>query len=225
MNALRRTSEATRGFQLAELLVSVLIFGIVASICAYAAASGFRTFANTTSRQTLQRDARAIFAWLQRDVGLSNLVRCQRIARPIDSDRRDVLAVAAMDSWQQPIAVDPLGLPRWDRLVVYMATPNAQGQLLRQQYDPVAIPLSAGDVTDMLDTIVNGAVGGLVQTEQRRLTGSLCSFSVELSEARNTAVFDLILSDATVNGGGGGERTEVLQVQTTIFPHNTWPRL
>lgn len=164
------------------------------------------------------------FAWLQRDVGLSNLVRCQRVARPINSDRRDVLAVAAMDSWQQPIPTDSLGLPAWNRLVVYTATPNAQGLMIRQQYNAIATPLSEQNVISMLDTIVNGPVGGLVATDQRRLSGSLRSFSVELSQARNTAVFDLILSEATA-GPAGGQRTEVLQVQTTIFPHNTWPRL
>lgn len=213
-----------RGFQLAELLISAFIFSIIAGICAYAATTGFRIFANTNGRQSLQRDARAIFAWLQRDVGLSNLLRCDRIARPIGSDRRDVLAVAAMDSWQQPILTDPLGLPRWNRLVVYTATPNARGQLLRQLYDPTTVPLDASDVQSMLDTIVNGPVGGLTPTDQRRLTGSLRSFSVELSDARNTAVFDLILTEATA-GAVSGRRNEVLQVQTTIFPHNTWPRL
>jgi hypothetical protein len=216
------------GFQLAELLVSVFIFAIVVGICFYAAAAGFRIFAHTTGRQTLQRDARAIFAWLQRDVGLSNLVRCDREARPTGSDRRDVLAVAALDSWQQPIAVDSLGLPAWNRVVVYQAM-SSRNILLRQLFSPatspIPTPLEFATVDDIVDKIVDGTVGVYNPIDQRRLTSSLRSFSVELSEPRNTAVFNLILSEATVEGGSGRARNEVLQVQTTIFPRNTWPRL
>ena len=222
-----RASTSVAGFQLAELMLSIFIFSIVGGLCFYAAASGFRIFANTNSRQTLQRDARAVFAWLQRDVGLSNLIRCERAERLVGSDRRDVLAVAAMDSWQQPIAADGLGLPAWNRLVVYEATDNSRGLLLRQLYTPPAgaIPLQAQTVENMLATLVSGAVGSFNPTDQRRLSGSVRHFEVELSEARNTAVFDLILTEDTVQAGSGRARAEVLQVKTTIFPRNTWPRL
>lgn len=210
------------GFQMVELLISVTIFVLVVGLCFYAASAGFRIFAHTTSRQSLQRDSRAIFTWLQRDVGLSNLIRCHSVQRDNLGDRRDALAVAAMDSWQQPIATDSLGLPRWDQLVVYVATREPQGRLLRQEFTPTIIPLQPSNVVSMLGS----AIGGTLNSEdQRRLSGSVKSFSVELSEARNRAVFDLILTEITVDAGGGRPRVESLQVQTTIFPRNTWPRL
>jgi hypothetical protein len=228
---LRSRARQQHGFQLAELLMSILIFSLVLGVCMYAASAGFRMFAEGSSRQVLQRDARAIFTWLRRDVGLSNLIRCQRVKRLKDGigpDRRDVLGVAAMDSWQQPLAVDELGLPAWNRLVVYMATPNQNGLLLRQSYQPsgaYSAPLDANEVSAMVGGIANGPVGAFNVKDQRRLSGSVRSFAVELSESRNTAVFDLILTEATVEGGSGRARDEVLQIQTTIFPHNTWPRL
>ncbi len=204
----------------------MVIFALVVGICFAAAVAGFRIFAQTNSRQSLQRDARAIFAWLQRDVGLSNLVRCRTRSRVAGGEHRDLLAVAALDSWQQPLSVDPLGLPAWDRLVVYEATQNSQGYMIRHLFRPmtgVAVPLQPESVTAMLDAFE--VPGALDPVDQRRLSSSVRSFRVELSEARNTAVFGLVLSEATVEGGSGGSRNEVLEVQTTIFPRNTWPRL
>ncbi len=218
----RRT--ATGGFQVAELILSIGIFALVGTVCFYAASSGFRIFANASGRQVLQRDARAIFTWLQRDVGLSNLVRCSSVAREEAGHRRDGLAVAAMDSWQQPLLVDSLGLPAWNRMVAYVATRDARGLLLRQLYlpDGATLPLQHEAIAAMLEPALAGT---LTPLDQRRLSGGVESFSVELSEPRNTVVFDLVLKEATVQAGGGQSRQETLQVQTTIYPRNTWPRL
>lgn len=219
---LRRGTKS--GFALAELLVSMTIFSLVVGLCFYAASAGFRIFAHTTSRQSLQREARAIFAWLQRDMGLSNLVRCRTSQRSNDGHRRDGVAVVGLDSWQTPLSTDPLGLPAWDRVVIYVATRDSSGLLLRQLYAPnsALIPLTAGDVQSILN---EGLAGTTPPSDQRRLSGSVRSFQVDLSEERNQAVFDLVLEDTTVDGGGGRARKEVLQIQTTVRPHNTWPRL
>lgn len=219
-----RQQKRRRGFQLAELVLSIGIFALVGTVCFYAAASGFRIFANASGRQVLQRDARAIFTWLQRDVGLSNLVRCASVQRDEGGLRRDGLGVAAMDSWQQPLQVDTLGLPSWNRMVTYIATRDPRGLLLRQLYSPAGrpLPLAHSGVVAMLDEAVGGTLSPL---DQRRLSGGVESFAVEISESRNTVVFDLVLKEATVQAGGGQARQETLQVQTTIFPRNTWPRL
>lgn len=222
----RRRSGRPAGFQLTELLLSALLFGLVVGLCFYSAAAGFRIFTQTTGRQSLQRDARAIFAWLQRDVGVSNLVRCRSAARPVGGDRRDVLAVVGLDSWQ-PIPADSMGLPAWNRVIVYEATANSRGVMLRYLFEPASgtpVPLQANAVQDMLNGYLTVA-GALDPLDQRRLSSSVRSFAVELSEARNTAVFNLVLSEETVQAGGGQSRTEVLEVRTTVFPRNTWPRL
>lgn len=209
---------------MAELILSIGIFALVGTVCFYAASSGFRIFANASGRQVLQRDARAIFTWLQRDVGLSNLVRCSQVSRETGGHRRDGLGVVAMDSWQQPMLVDTLGLPAWNRVVAYVATQDPRGLLLRQLYRPsaAALPLQQDAVQGALGQAVAGTASAL---DQRRLSGGVESFKVELSEARNAVVFDLVLKEATVQAGGGQARQETLQVQTTIYPRNTWPRL
>lgn len=220
---MRPSRLSQKGFQLAELLVCVTIFSLVGGLCFYAAASGFRLFAQTTSRQALQRDARAIIAWLQRDLGLSNLMRCHTVARDEGAHRRDGLAVVALDSWQEPLPLDALSLPAWNRIVVYAATRGPKGLLMRQQYLPNAPPpLTAQDVRDTLGPALGGTLNPL---EQRRLSGAVQSFSVELVERSNAARIDLTLREETVEGGSGQAREEVLQVQTTITPRNTWPRL
>ena len=217
-----------KGFQLAELLLSVFIFSFVGGLCFLAAASGFRVFNHTSGRQALQRDARAIFTWLQRDVGLSNLLRCERVERITGSDRRDSLAVAAMNSWQQPLRVDSLGLPEWNRVVVYHTTSSATpGRLVRQVYIPSSsdIPLQFQTVSQLLTQVVTETAGAVAPADQRRLSGSIRSFSISKLESSNKLDFSLTLQESTVDAGGGQPRLETLQVETTIYPRNTWPRL
>ena len=213
-----------RGFALAELLICTVIFGLLTGLCFYAAASGFRLFTHGTGRQALQRDTRAVFAWLQRDLGLSNLVRCQTSEHQVGGYRKDTLAVVGMSSWQEPIVTDPLELPAWDRLIVYQVTPL--GVLDRVSFEAgalgLAVPLQATGVVSGLARVEAASVA---PRDRRRLSDSVRTFAVTLDRSRNTAVLDLVLQGATIDGGTGRARNEVLQIQTTITPRNTWPRL
>lgn len=219
----RRRLHST-GFALAELLVCITIFALLTGLCLYVAVTGFQIFNQSTARQALQRDTRAIFSWLQRDVGLSNLVRCVVSPHRTGDDSKDALALAGLSNWQQPLATDPLGLPAWNTVVIYQAT--SQGELHRYSFDATSagltVPLEKADVASGLRQAEGG---GLQYHDRRHLTNHVRSFSVTLNEARNTAVFDLVLETSTRGVGAGQPRKEVLQLQTTISPRNTWPRL
>ncbi len=212
------------GFALAELLLCTAIFAILTGLCFYVAITGFQLFNQSTARQTLQRDTRAIFSWLQRDVGLSNLVRCVVSTHQTGDVSKDTLALAGLSNWQQPIATDPLGLPAWNTVVVYQATP--QGELHRYSFDAASAGLTVPlEKTDIANGLRQAEGGGLQYRDRRHLTNNVRSFSVSLNEARNTAVFNLILETTTRGVGAGKPRQEVLQLRTTISPRNTWPRL
>ncbi len=214
---------AVRGFQAAELLIASVIFLLISLVCFFAAAAGFRIFTQTTSRQILQRDARAIFAWLQRDAGMTNLLLCAREQRTsIDGHRIDSLGIAAMDSWQEPIALDFNGLPAWNRVISYVVNSpgSGPGTLLRQVRSPggATIPLTETDVSTILSS-------SSPATDQRRLSGAIRSFAVEVSVHRELLIFEMVLEELTVSGGSGRQRSEVLELQTVIRPQNTWPSI
>ena len=212
------------GFALSELLVCTVIFSILTGLCFYAAASGFRMFTHGTSRQALQRDTRAIIAWLQRDLGLSNLFRCKTSEHVAGGYRKDSLALVGMSSWQEPIATDALELPAWDRLIVYLVTPK--GALERISFEASALGLPVPlDYASVASGLSQAEAKSSPPRDRRQLSDSVRTFSVTLDQSRNTAVLDLVLETATVDGGSGKARKEVLQIQTTLTPRNTWPRL
>lgn len=216
-----------KGFQLGELLVSIFVFSLVSAICFYTASSAFRIFANANSRQSLQRDAQAIASWLQHDLSTTNLMRSKLLARDSSGDRRDALAAVAMSSWRQPIATDSLNLPAWDRAVVFIATLDQPGKLLRQSLLPNGnpIPIQAPQVTGILNDTVNGAFPYNQIENQRKLSGAIKSFAAEIVPAFNSIAIDLVLTEPTVHGGSGQARRETLEIHTSVVPHNTWPRL
>lgn len=210
-----------RGLGLVEMLVVCFIFVSILGICVGATLTGFRMFNQTNARQQLQRDAGAVFAWLQRDVESSNLLRCVAEERLTDSGNRDRLGLVTLGSWQEPIRKDALGRPEWDQVIVYSATRDpGSGRILRQsiQAPSALIPVTSEGVSDLMKA--SGPGGG----DLRRLAGGVKSFVAERSIPDESVKFTLILSKDTQEIGSGN-RTEVLEVQTSIRPRNTFPQL
>jgi hypothetical protein len=207
-----------RGTTIAELLVVSLIFSLILGVCMYATVSGFRMFEQAGSRHQLQREAAAIFAWLQRDLEVTNLVRCVTESRTSGIDNRDKLGIVGLGSWQEPIAKDALGHPDWDKVIIYSATRDPEaGQLVRQSID------APGGVTaDTVRTfMVDGAALG---ADLRRLAGGVKIFRTVKAVEEESLLIDLVLVQNTVQTGTAGTRKEVFEVQTSVRPRNTFPK-
>lgn len=210
-----------RGLGLVEMLVVCFIFVSILGICVAATLTGFRMFGQSNARQQLQRDAGAVFAWLQRDLESSNLLRCVSEERVIDSSHRDRLGLVSLETWQEPIRKDALGRPEWDQVIVYSATRDpGSGQIVRQSIKAPStlIPVTSSGVSDLMNA--PGGGGG----DLRRLAGGVKSFKVERALPEESMKFTLILSKDTQEIGSGN-RIEVLEVQTSIRPRNTFPQL
>ena len=67
-----------------------MIFSLILGICMFATVSGFRMFEQAGSRHQLQREAAAIFAWLQRELEVTNLVGTNIRLVIVEIDRHDV---------------------------------------------------------------------------------------------------------------------------------------
>lgn len=212
------------GFSLTELIVCSAIFSLLTALCLHLAVRGFAMFEQSNARQSLQKDARAIFSWLQRDLGLSNLVRCAVLSQTVEGAAHDTLAVVGMASWQQPVVSDALGLPAWDSVIIYRSAPDG---LLFRSYCPasaagLSVPLVRSEVATALQQAVHGS---LPYRDRRQLSSSVANFAVRLDEGRNSAHVDLMLRTTAQRVGAGAQRAEVLQLNSMITPRNTWPRL
>ena len=209
-----------RGVTLAELLIVSLIFAMIVGICMFATVSAFRMFQQTNTRQQLQRDAAAVFAWLQRDLEVSNLLLCQSEERWSGTDERYKLGLVGLSSWQEPVRRDAVGHPDWDRVIVYSSTRDQPtGQLIRQSAEPVGGIVGIATIRDfMVDTT-------LADSDMRRLASGVKSFKAEWAVSEESIRIDLLLLKETVQTGTGGTRREVFEVQTAIRPRNTFPKV
>lgn len=207
-----------------ELLIAITVFTLVLLVSMYAAVSGFRMFGHTNVRQQLQRDSASVFAWLRQDLESTNLLRCFVRHREVSGNDRDCLGAVGMESWREPILKDVLGHPKWDRVLVYTATREDKGHLFRRVLVPDAarVPLSKQDVINLLD----GSLKGTYPVhDQRRLASGLKVFKVEHSREAESLFFTMKISQTVLNAGSGQPKAEVLEVQTAIYPRNTFPRL
>lgn len=207
------------GTTIAELLVVSLIFSLVLGICMFATVSGFRMFKQAGARQQLQREASAIFAWLQRDLEVTNLVRCVTESRTSGIDNRDKLGIVGMGSWQEPIDTDALGHPDWDKVIIYSATRDSESGLLVRQ----AIDTPGGANADTVRSFM--ADGAAADADLRRLAGGVKIFRAVKAVEEESFLIDLVLVQDTAQTGTGGTRREVFEVQTSVRPRNTFPKV
>lgn len=217
----RHSRRSPRGLGLAETLVVCFIFTLISGLCVLASITGFRMFSQTNARQALQRDAGAVFAWLERDIESSNLTFNVVESRMVDTNHRDRLAVGGLGSWTEPIKTDGMGHPAWDRVVVYEATRETEdGQLLRKVTDVAAsrLPLTTATVVDIMTNVGS-------TFDVRRLAGGVRNFEVIKSVGLESVQVKMILTQRTTEVGSHNARTEVLEVQSSVRPRNTFPRL
>lgn len=184
--------------------------------------------AEASVKQSLQREVQAIAAFMEEDGSKTNFFRTANRSRTLsEGQRRDGLAMVAMDTWQGDVALDPLGLPAWNTLIAYTATRDEpSGQLLRQVVQPAAVPINDADVSGLLDSILAGTLsGGEAMLSERRLSSSVRDFVVETQSGLGIITCELILKETLAQTDGLGSQDELLNVRVVIYPQNTWPRI
>lgn len=108
---------------------------------------GSGAFRVSVLRQDLQSKARQVLSRLERELvqsSLGTLSVDDSPARlvPVDGGnvRRQALCLAALADWNDLTLYDPnTGAPEWNRYVLYHATREPQGRLIRTEIEPAAV--------------------------------------------------------------------------------------
>lgn len=218
---------SSSGFQMLELIVCTGIFLLVALLCAYLASTGFSLFSHTSSRHVLQRDARAMMAWLRRDAGLTNLnlIRVDNNRVSDSGFARNAVGIPSLQSWQDPLPTSALGLPDWNQMVIYLPTRDEpHGTLYRQVFNSVGgghFPLTAPSAQSLFEDLI----GGTTKIDaQRRLSSAIKELDFEVTVENDLLLVDLVVEEDAVSGSTGRARKEVLEINVAIKSRNTWPR-
>ena len=220
--------ERPRGFSIAEMLIAAFTFLLVFGVGLWAVSRGMHMHAEASVKQSLQREIQAIAAFMEEDGSKTNFFRTGNEARPIgDGRRRDGLAMVAMDSWQESVALDAIGLPAWNNLIAYVATRDEPyGRLVRQVIQPAAVPIQDAQVPPLLSAALSGVLpGGDTLLSERQLSESVDEFIVEPQSGLGLIVCEIALKETLVQTDGQGAQNEVLNVRIMLYPQNTWPKI
>lgn len=134
-----------RAFSLPELVLAMALFGMVSLLIFSMLLSGTRSFNIAMSRSTLQGELNRSLARLQGEVRRSSASLVGLVHEPgrqVDSQSRDGICLSALRDWRAPASYDSSGTPLWDEFVVYYATRETPGRLLRRSLHPVGAPFT-----------------------------------------------------------------------------------
>lgn len=229
-----------RAFSLLELSVSMAILSLVLLGIFGIFEVGQSTFHYASLRQGLQSEARIAFYSMSNDLRHSSFVtataqpRTVSVILPRQEKRgpqtldRDGLCMAGVQDWGSPGAVDPLtGFPNFDCYVVYYATTEPEGRLIRQIVKPALLgpyPNAQFSVANsMRDTpLTNANRVGLTRT----LSSRLLSLRARRDNATRLINVRLRFRGMGANRPGSPAKAdETFEMSLKTFPENTYPRV
>lgn len=112
-------------------LLNILVFALLQS--------GARSFGITMSRSTLQGELSRALARLQGEVRRSS-ASLVSVSRDPARFNRDGVSLCGLRDWRASASYSPEGSPLWDEYLVYYATTESPGRLLRRVDHPAGAP-------------------------------------------------------------------------------------
>lgn len=235
----RTSNRPARGFTLLESLVTIAVLGgliVVVFSVFQIGATGFRVGSN---RLDLQGDLRRLMAPLRKDLQNSSFQSTSFVSQSVSTPARPPNASPTVTVQRDGLSMNGLlqpedndsydkdsGLPIWDCYFCYFATlDQPDGKLVRMvlkdpSHDVLSRPMNLGPADLSLSN------KDLIQNNLKILSDQMMDFGVTLDESNQLVRLHLRLrSKVGHQMMGGRSLVEVLEIQTTINPANTNPRL
>lgn len=207
------------------------ILGILLTLAFGAFRMSSRIFQDTTTRQSAEIQLRTIKILAERDIELSNFWNIKHYPRTTTDGERDAVVFNSLSDWVPPGNFDPAtGRPAWDRYVLWYATQQNPGRLIRQLIAP---PLNSGTFLDSpypAPSASNFSDGNPDSNEDaiytRVLSEDVLDFQVNPKLQNGSLEFRIRLRSLGLQRQGSSDRTEEnLEVNVTFVPRNTWPAI
>lgn len=230
-----------RGLSIVEVVLSLMILSMVMLGIFGVFDMGSHSFQFASLRQGLQSEARLSWILLRDDLRLSTytsitslprtvsvVVPGQETAGPQTLDR-DGLSFATVEDWSASTALDQYtGFPNFDSYLVYYASSEPEGRLIRQLVRPATTgpyPYGSFSVSNSMNDIPLSN-SNLVSNTTRILSNRVLSF-----QARVDAPKRMVHAVLRFRGHGGKrpvgskEADETLELRVDLAPENTYPKL
>ncbi len=229
---------ARSGFTVLEALITLSMMGTLVFILFEIFATGATGFKVGTGRKDLQSELRRILSPLEKDLRNSSFQSVSCLTRAISVPQRPPEATPTVLVQRDGLCFNGLlkpgsaasydattGLPLWDCYICYFATlDQPDGKMVRmllQDSQPGTANQPFPGLTFASLTSANALANNF-----RTLGQQVMEFGVSSDPPNQLVQFHLRLRlPAGHQAMGGRSSVEVLEIQTVVFPGNTYPRL
>jgi prepilin-type N-terminal cleavage/methylation domain-containing protein len=219
----------SRGLTLIETMVTLGVFSMLLVFIFNTFSISTAIFQDTDVRQATETQMKSIKLLLQRDLELGDFWFINSVSRPqMDATLRDALAVGTLADWDDPAQFDATtGRPGWNRYIVWYATQEDPGRMIRQVVEPGGgVPLPgayAGLSTNLNDGDPNLNADLLIS---RTLSDRVKNFAVTPRLQNGTIQITIRLESRGAKRANSVDNTvENLGLDLVFRPRNTWPEI
>ena len=219
-----------KGFTLIEALVSLVALGLLTLGLGALFIFSLNGFKQAGARQGTQAQILSVRVSLANDLPLSNfrgaVVQERTKAVAGENVRRDGLSIVSMSDWDDVSLYDAAGLPRWDRHVVYYATLEDSGRLIRQLYQNTAIAPAPVPFLGLSSRLSDNPASNADSLRFRVVASGVHSWECEADVQKQAIVQTLKIRKTSGRSGLGAKSID--EVQEALFNWelvNTTPKL
>lgn len=224
-----------RAFTLIEVLVVLSMVGLVLTTAFLVFRMGSRGFQRAVNKTGTLGELHRVTRAFQRDIKLTHFYSAAAHNRTVSVSQgtvdRDGLAIAGLSDWRDPDRFEGgTGLPKWDRWVLFYATREESGRLVRLEIARNRPSPGNWYPLKPFSNLPALMVQKPVELEPALRVGvlsqSVRAFSVELEPSRRLVKLELKLADQGGKRMTSEQKVEgVLETDFEISPMNSYPEL
>jgi prepilin-type N-terminal cleavage/methylation domain-containing protein len=217
-----------RGMTLIETVVTLGIFSLLLVFIFNTFSISTSVFQDTDVRQATESQMKSIKLLLQRDLEMGDFWFVNTVSRPqADGTFRDGMAVGTLADWDDASQFDiDTGRPAWNRYIVWYATQEDSGRMVRQVVEtgggvlPGPYPSLSGNLND----VNPDANADLLFS--RVLSAGVKNFRVDPRLQNGTISVSIRLESRGAKRANSQESTvDNLGLELVFRPRNSWPEI
>jgi hypothetical protein len=229
-----------RAFSVLEIVFSMAIMAFVMVGIFWVFDMGQQSFHFVSLRQGLQAEARIAYLQMHTDLRHSSYVSVTALARTVgvvlprqeskgvQTLDRDGLCLAGVQDWSAASATDPItGFPNFDAYVVYYATSEPEGRLIRQLVTPAIVGPYLNSQFSLGSSMNDNPILNVNRVGAGRiLSQRVLSFQARRDDSKRLVYVSLKFRALGGKKPGGGARAdETYELSLRSFPENTYPKV
>lgn len=226
------SSSARRGQLIVEMLLALGMLSLLLVLVFGAFGMSTRIFTESTLRQSAEQQLKTVRVLLERDIELTNFWLANVVTRPVSGGRsRDALSMVGLSEWNNAsLFQSDTQRPAWDRQLIWYATTESPGRLIRQVAAPPTVapsPYLNQPYAALGENLAEASPEGNKNVlSTRYLSAGVLDFRVAARLQNATLRLELHLQQKGTGRAQSMARVEDhLQVVWQFQPRNTWPPL